>query len=69
MGPLYATQQRKVSPKSNRELRKAQDLTPAQLAELLGITQRQFASFEIGRRRIPAPTLPLLAKALGTSIE
>lgn len=51
------------------ERRKAQDLTQAQLGELIGITQQQIASFEIGRRRIPVSTLPLLAKALGTSIE
>lgn len=51
------------------ERRKAQDLTQAQLGELIGITQQQIASFEIGRRRIPVSTLPLLAKALGSSIE
>ena len=51
------------------ERRKAQDLTQVQLGELIGITQQQIASFEIGRRRIPVSTLPLLAKALGTSIE
>lgn len=33
------------------------------------MTQQQIASFEIGRRRIPVSTLPLLAKALDTSIE
>jgi transcriptional regulator with XRE-family HTH domain len=36
---------------------------------LVGITQQQIASFEIGRRRIPVSTLPLLAKALNVSIE
>ncbi len=51
------------------ERRKAHDLTQAQLGEIIGITQQQIASFEIGRRRIPVSTLPLLAKALGTSIE
>jgi transcriptional regulator with XRE-family HTH domain len=51
------------------ERRKAQDLTQAQLGELIGITQQQIASFEIGRRRIPVSALPLLAKALGNSIE
>jgi len=49
--------------------RKAQDLIQAQLDQLVGITQQQIASFEIGRRRISVFTLPLLAKALGTSIE
>lgn len=51
------------------ERRKAQDLTQAQLGELVGITQQQIASFEIGRRRVPVSTLPLLAKALNVSIE
>lgn len=51
------------------EHRKAQDLTQAQLGELIGITQQQIASFEIGRRRIPVSALPLLAKALNISIE
>lgn len=49
--------------------RKAQDLTQAQLGELVGVTQQQIASFEIGRRRIPVSALPLLAKALNVSIE
>ena len=51
------------------EHRKAHDLTQAQLGELIGITQQQIASFEIGRRRIPVSALPLLAKALNVSIE
>ena len=49
--------------------RREQDLTQAQLGELVGVTQQQIASFEIGRRRIPVSTLPMLAKALNTSIE
>ncbi len=51
------------------ERRKAQDLTQAQLGELVGITQQQIASFEIGRRRIPVSALPLLASMLGTTME
>ncbi|MGH8033165.1 MAG: helix-turn-helix domain-containing protein [Luteimonas sp.] len=51
------------------ERRKTQDLTQAQLGELVGVTQQQIGSFEIGRRRIPVSTLPLLAKALNVSIE
>jgi transcriptional regulator with XRE-family HTH domain len=51
------------------ERRKAQGLTQAQLGELAGVTQQQIASFEIGRRRVPVSTLPLLAKALDVSIE
>lgn len=51
------------------ERRKAQGLTQTQLGELVGVTQQQIASFEIGRRRVPVSTLPLLAKALNVSIE
>ncbi|MFN3402203.1 MAG: helix-turn-helix domain-containing protein [Ferrovibrio sp.] len=51
------------------ERRKAQDLTQAQLGDLIGVTQQQIASFEIGRRRMPISTLPALARALGVSIE
>lgn len=49
--------------------RKAQELTQAELGELVSVTQQQIASFETGRRRMPISTLPLLAKALGVSIE
>lgn len=51
------------------ERRKAQSLTQAQLGDMVGVTQQQIASFETGRRRILVSTLPLLAKALDTSIE
>ena len=49
--------------------RKAEELTQAELGELISVTQQQIASFETGRRRMPISTLPLLAKALGVSIE
>ena len=49
--------------------RKAQELTQAELGELISVTRQQIASFETGRRRMPISTLPLLAKALGVSIE
>lgn len=45
------------------------DMTQAQLADLLGVTQQVVASYEVGRRRVPASMLPDLAKALGVSIE
>jgi transcriptional regulator with XRE-family HTH domain len=51
------------------ERRKALDLTQAQLGDLVGVTQQQIASFEIGRRRMPVSVLPLLARSLDTSIE
>jgi transcriptional regulator with XRE-family HTH domain len=44
-------------------------MLPAMLGELISVTQQQIASFETGRRRMPISTLPLLAKALGGSIE
>jgi transcriptional regulator with XRE-family HTH domain len=51
------------------EQRRTQNLTQAELGELVGVTQQQIASFEVGRRRMPISTLPLLASALGVSIE
>lgn len=39
------------------------------MVELVGVTQQKIASFETGRRRMPISTLPLLAKALGVSLE
>jgi transcriptional regulator with XRE-family HTH domain len=51
------------------EARKAQGLTQSELAELLDITQPMIASYEIGRRRIPATLLPPLANELRIPIE
>lgn len=51
------------------ELRRAQNLTQAQLAEELGLTQQMIASYEVGRRRVPVSLLPALARALSTSLE
>ncbi len=51
------------------ELRKSADMTQQQLADLLGLSQQHVASYEVGRRRVAVSMLPLLAKALGTSIE
>ena len=50
-------------------LRKQQDITQVQLAELLGITQQTLNSYEIGRRRVPVSLLPALAKRLGVAVE
>jgi transcriptional regulator with XRE-family HTH domain len=50
-------------------LRKQQDITQVQLAELLGITQQTLNSYETGRRRVPVSLLPLLAKRLGVAVE
>ena len=51
------------------QLRKEQNLTQAQLAEAIGTTQQQIASYEIARLRVPASMLSRLARALGIGIE
>lgn len=51
------------------ERRKEQDLTQAQLAELLGISQQSVASYEVGRLRIPASMLPRLAEVLAVPVD
>jgi transcriptional regulator with XRE-family HTH domain len=51
------------------ELRRAQNLTQAQLAEQLELTQQMVASYEVARRRVPVSLLPSLARALGVSVE
>lgn len=50
-------------------LRKDAGLSQAQLAKLLGYSQQQIASFEIGRRRIPVSAIPVLVRALGVTFE
>jgi transcriptional regulator with XRE-family HTH domain len=51
------------------ELRAQLGITQVQLAEILGYSQQQILSFEKGRRKVPASSLPELAKALGVSID
>jgi transcriptional regulator with XRE-family HTH domain len=51
------------------ELRKAQGLTQAQLAQLLGISQQQVASCENGQRRVSIDLLPEWARLLGVTME
>jgi transcriptional regulator with XRE-family HTH domain len=51
------------------QLRKEQNLTQQSLAEALGTTQQQVASYEVARLRIPASMLPRLARILGVSLE
>jgi len=46
------------------QARKEQGLTQTELAELVGVTQPMIASYEIGRRRIPATLLSPLAREL-----
>ena len=52
-----------------KELRIAAGLTQAQLAECIGVTQSQVAAWERGANYPNAQKLPVLAKALGVSIN
>jgi transcriptional regulator with XRE-family HTH domain len=45
------------------------DLTQVQLADSLGISQPQLASYETGRRRVPVSMLPRLARLIDIPIE
>lgn len=49
--------------------RKAQGLTQAQLAAVLGVSQQAMNSFEKGRRRIPVSSLPVIARAVSASLD
>ncbi len=51
------------------KLRKAQGITQIQMAEALSVSQQTINSYEVARRRIPASTLPTLAKLLTVSID
>ena len=51
------------------QLRKQQDITQVQLAELIGVTQQTINSYETGRRRVPVSLLSAIARRLGVSIE
>jgi transcriptional regulator with XRE-family HTH domain len=50
-------------------MRKDNHLTQVQLAETLGVAQPTLNAYELGQRRVPVSALPLLAKALGVSLE
>jgi len=51
------------------QARKGLGMTQLQLAECLGISQPMLASYEIGRRRLPASLLCPLARCLKCSVE
>jgi len=51
------------------QLRKEQNLTQQQLAELTGMSQQSIASWEVGRLRVAVSMLPALARTLGVSVE
>lgn len=50
-------------------LRKDTGLTQVQRAEALNVSQHAVQSWEAGRRRIPIPVLPAVAKLLSVSLE
>ena len=50
-------------------LRRARNVTQAQLAETLGVSQQTIQAYEAGRRRIPVSALPVVARALSASLE
>ena len=45
-------------------IRKEQDITQAQLADLIGITQQTINAYETGRRRVPVLSLPTVPTVL-----
>ena len=49
------------------KLRKENHITQVQLAEALGVSQQQIASFEVGRVKIPTSMLPKLSSLFSTS--
>jgi len=51
------------------ELRKAQNITQVQLAQELGVSQQTVNAYEMGHRRIPVSSLPVLAETLAVSLE
>ena len=51
------------------QARKDQGLTQVQLAERLGVAQQTLAHYEVGRVRIAASMLPILAEMLDQSID
>ncbi|WP_196486370.1 helix-turn-helix transcriptional regulator [Burkholderia cepacia] len=50
-------------------LRKERSITQVQIAQILGITQQTYQSYEVGRRRLPVSLLPAIARALSVSLE
>jgi transcriptional regulator with XRE-family HTH domain len=50
-------------------LRKEQGITQMQMADLLKVSQQTITAYEVGRRRMPVSSLPVIARFLGVSIE
>jgi transcriptional regulator with XRE-family HTH domain len=51
------------------EFRKDNDITQVQMAQMLGVSQQQIASYEAGRVKIPIASLPQLSQILAVSID
>ena len=49
--------------------RKGSNITQAQLAETMGVSQQTVAAWEVGRRGVPVSSVPALARALGSTVE
>lgn len=58
-----------MSLKRLRELREDNDLTQAEVARILNISQRAYSGYETGSRMIPYTCLALLAVFYDTSID
>lgn len=55
--------------KTLAQARNGAELTQQQVADALGIPQPQYASYEVGRRRVPVSLLSGLARLFSTSID
>lgn len=52
-----------------RDMRQDHDLAQKEVAAFLGIDQRVYSNYEIGKREIPVHHLIALAKYYGTSVD
>ena len=52
-----------------RDLREDRDLVQKEVAAVLGIDQRLYSNYEIGKREIPTRFLTVLADFYGTSTD
>lgn len=52
-----------------KDLREDKDLVQKQVAAYLGIDQRVYSNYEIGKREIPTRFVVALAKLYGTSTD
>ncbi len=52
-----------------RDLREDRDLVQKEVADVLGIDQRVYSTYETGKREIPSRFVVALAKYYGTSTD